>query len=528
MGTIFEKLDYLKETKTKIASAIEECNVTVPDNSTFFSFGNLIRQIQGQFNKYHNTKPTTYTSAKENSKTAVSPINTSADKIDVDDGSTRDTPSIIVYENGVYTPDSMLADGELDHAVDGFANVLVKVGFTESIDPNTYTVRFYDGNDLLYTDKVPKLGTAHFGGILPSKSNKIFAGWDPSTKSIKKDTDVHAVWNDETSTSAQDLTDVSWEEICANGGADYPIGSYKELNIGSYEYISNRYSMANNGNMIENPNYWVTIPQQTFIMRKVYAGEDGTSSTWISDNASAYSNVAYDESTHGGGYAHSLNGFIFGTNGDSLLTKTTGSTDRSGECRQEFVPSFGKLKNKESSFALQWGDSKLRSFLNSTFIEKMPECLQKAITPVVKYTSVPANVRAYGIENGFYATYARSNDATVYGLCGINGNSRNTFPSYLDTIDGVWIPSVSEMKSYNSSTNNTPGVHYGEDPGTITSSLSYRDSNYLSFCKGLKFRIGFCLSAIGSAATEETNNEQNNGEENNNGTGEQGQETQGS
>ena len=100
--------------------------------------------------------------------------------------------------------------------------------------PNTggpYTVRFYDENGtLIQTDaNVPQNGRASctlLDGTFNSNL-EYFKGWNPAPDIVVSDMECFPVYGDYI-ISHEEIHD-SWETICADKGAHYPLGAYKSL-----------------------------------------------------------------------------------------------------------------------------------------------------------------------------------------------------------------------------------------------------------------------------------------------------------
>lgn len=180
-----------------------------------------------------------------------------------------------------------------------------------------FTVKFYDDNDnLIQTDaNVPKYGDAHctlldgtiVGGLY-------FKGWNPSPFGVVRNLECHPVRGDYVINPIE-IQD-SWETICADGGAHYPLGAYKSLVVGITrgDYGAAYYNedgMTAGGSstgdriLINDHSFMyhdgeVSIPKYPLLNRayygtandkiievscdmvKVAEGEDGSTSTWIS------------------------------------------------------------------------------------------------------------------------------------------------------------------------------------------------------------------------------------------------------
>lgn len=159
--------------------------------------------------------------------------------------------SITITENGSHTPNGAI----------GWKTVVVDVQDPE-IDYNaTYTVNFYDvdeqGNKSTLIDTVYNVAYGASCGCsedkIPEKTGLYFCGWNPPPFKVHEDMDCLATYTSEPP-SVEEIS-YTWDEIVAARGANCPIGSYKTLTL-------------------ENSHGSVR-------MQKVYAGENGSTSTWI-------------------------------------------------------------------------------------------------------------------------------------------------------------------------------------------------------------------------------------------------------
>lgn len=179
-----------------------------------------------------------------------------------------------------------------------------------------YTVRFYnDEGDLIQTDaNVPQYGTAHctlLDGTL--YDGQYFKGWNPAPSAVTRNLDCYPVRGDYIIDPVE-IHD-SWETICQDGGAHYPLGSYKSLIVSiTFTDYSNLYHEVDGITVRDNvsggyyillcdtpigigtdstPKYYLAKtgtggqPRQNLItvscdMVKVAEGEDGSTSTWLS------------------------------------------------------------------------------------------------------------------------------------------------------------------------------------------------------------------------------------------------------
>lgn len=171
-----------------------------------------------------------------------------------------------------------------------------------------YMVRFYDDNgNLIQTDAdVPQYGTAHCtlldGTIV---DGLYFKGWNPSPSNVTRNLDCYPVRGDYIINVNE--THDSWETICADAGAHYPLGTYKNLVLdvyyddyynayhvqdgvtGTYKKIRLSNDVLGNKRMyLQEANNQLPhsiIASVACDMVKVAEGEDGSTSTWISTGA---------------------------------------------------------------------------------------------------------------------------------------------------------------------------------------------------------------------------------------------------
>lgn len=109
----------------------------------------------------------------------------------------------------------------------------------------SYSVYFYNGSTLLYTDTVLQGGTASYSGstpVNPEDSSLAFLGWGASSSSTSADAvltniqankSVYAVF--ESAVQVAEIAD-DWATIIQkinNGTANYKLGNYKPLDLGS-------------------------------------------------------------------------------------------------------------------------------------------------------------------------------------------------------------------------------------------------------------------------------------------------------
>ena len=214
-----------------------------------------------------------------------------------------------------------------------------------------YTVRFYDEDGvLIQTDtNVPQYGRASCT-LLDGTFNddlEYFKGWNPAPDSVTRDMDCYPVYGDYI-ISHEEIHD-SWETICADNGAHYPLGAYKQLifvpSITSgegYNFYKNTYWTYGTEDRPCNP--------ISMHMVKVAEGEDGSTSTWISSGVMRMNGLL--------GNSDLFNN-IFGTRFISYARPSIGYVD--------WDTSFGK------------------KYLNEVFIQELPASIQRSIKQVTKY-----------------------------------------------------------------------------------------------------------------------------------------------
>jgi len=178
---------------------------------------------------------------------------------------------------------TITANGEYNAADDeclGYSKVTVAVPGGGGGGP--FTVRFFDDDrqTILKTDaNVPYGGSASctlldgttVGGLY-------FKGWNPVPTNVKENLNCYPV-RGEYNIDEHEIQD-SWETICANCGANYPLGAYKQL------VLTNNFSFVHRYYDLDGETYQdVTHTGNQNIalhMVKVAEGEDNTTSTWLS------------------------------------------------------------------------------------------------------------------------------------------------------------------------------------------------------------------------------------------------------
>ena len=278
-------------------------------------------------------------------------------------------------------------NGEFDaeeEGHDGYSSVTVSVPGGGGGGP--FTVRFFadDRQTILKTDAtVPYGGSASCTALDGTIVNgEYFKGWNPSPTNVKENMNCYPLRGDY-QLDPNEIQD-TWETICADGGAHYPLGSYKALILdipattndilaywhgwyGGSEYLF-RTRKSENVN---------TLYTCTFHMVKVAEGEDGSHSTWLSTGCINMNN---------GGYSIEM---CVDEEQDHWVGRAAW---------RSFKESIGHNVGTGSShifgdFNHDWGDSRLRSFLNGFFFNNLPACLKDTIKNVNKaYWGLSSNI----------------------------------------------------------------------------------------------------------------------------------------
>lgn len=301
--------------------------------------------------------------------------------------------------------------------------------------PNTggpYTVRFYDDNgDLIQTDAdVPQYGTAHCTLLDGTIVNGLyFKGWNPAPTMVTRNLDCYPVRGDYV-IDPYEIHD-SWETICADNGAHYPLGAYKALVVSvpaRSEVASVKIPTTNDG-MYETGHNFSNLLTNAAIniamhMVKVAEGEDGTTSSWLSTGVI---NVRP--------YWNDGRGSVDYTNADgaylitNIMKVSTGYTDG-------------------SNIMTDGGNSVQREYLNNYLLNQLPSVLAQTIKEVNKaYTTY--NILPY--HNYSYTMSGTKVEKT--------------------SLEKIWIPSAKELKTYLETFN---------DPDNFLQNAEYSGIDYTS------------------------------------------------
>lgn len=352
-----------------------------------------------------------------------------------------------ITQNGEYDP---LLDG-----YDGYGKIIVNVN--EATGDGPFTVQFYDINgNLIATESVAKYGKASCRLLDGTVINgQYFTGWNPNPSNVTRDLKCYPIYGDPV-IDPNEIQD-TWEVICQDGGAHYPLGAYKALvvNVPARAASSDEYcwDTTNDGKQytIGGPSHGTM--QIAMHMVKVAEGEDGSSSTWLSTGVIPIHPVWTDGQF--GNYGAMAGAYLAGA-----------------------VHAEGSGANYTEVQA-DWGNSLYREYLNEFLIENIPEVLGRTIKQVSKQ----------------YASYPRcpvhtKNVGTNYGDVKI----------YKTSLDRIWIPSVKELHSYFASKNQWSTYSESEEPTGIDYSGIYMPSypqNHLTRTLHVTYNGANCITQQG-------------------------------
>ena len=250
-NSIDARLTLTSNTKAAIRSAIENKGVNVSDSDTFASYAEKIASIDGSGSGY------TYETLEVTENGEYEEDNKAYTKVIVDVEANELLTEKYISDNGTYTA---LLDG-----YDGFSSVVVNIPGGSG---GPYTVQFVntDGTVLSTVTDVPHGGSADPGitSAPTDGTGRYWIGWNPYPLNVRSNMTCVAKYADY-GVSPQEITD-SWATIAANGGGNYKIGDFKTLSLGQYTYEDVTYDLGD------------------LVMQKVYAGEGGSVSTWVSMN----------------------------------------------------------------------------------------------------------------------------------------------------------------------------------------------------------------------------------------------------
>lgn len=257
-----------------------------------------------------------------------------ANKIEMDE--------VVIEQNGTYSA--------TEWGVDGLRTITVNVQGAAGDGP--FQVEFYDKVQtdptaaVIYTELVPKGGTAEFHGTTPTSEIGPLLGWNPSPVNVTRDLKCYPKFGQ----IVIDPTEISddWTVICANGGQSYPLGSHKLLAYGA-TFTADEVRTWYPGYTGRNVQFNIYM-----MMYKVAEGEGNSHSSWLSSKIVVDSiNIILPHSGYGG-------------------------------------------------WTVENASSSLRKFLNGAFFNHMADIFKNAIVPVIKY-SIDRNGIAVPTEDRVWA-----------------------------------------------------------------------------------------------------------------------------
>ena len=255
--------------------------------------------------------------------------------------SLEDTVAAIdaIQTGGNYATLEVNADGtyvasEDPRGIDAYDIVVVSKDVGQ---PHTVVLYGPDGSIIKTQANVPYHGYASCT-LLDGTTylGQYFKGWNPHPTNVVEDMFCYPQYGDYVIEPGEISDD--WETICANCGANYPIGAYKAL------VVTNNFSFIHRYYGSDNVTYKDVVHSgsQSIVteMVKVAEGEDGTTSTWISKTLYSFGGVS------------------------------------SGDI---WTPYLNYL-----DVVADWGTSGRRTELNEGFFTQLPPCLQDTIKTVNK------------------------------------------------------------------------------------------------------------------------------------------------
>ena len=430
VSTVLSKLSYISDTKIAIRDAIRDKEVDVPSDATFFSYGDWIRRIRayGKKEKQHSNNSSL---SKGDNGGYASKSKSTKGKVDEVTGEEKNLGDLQAPANKVYLPSQFEFNGKKG---EGFATVKVAVNEYPT-EWTPYKVKFYanssknDESFIGEDNNVPPHGTAYCNGAIPEVEGKIFAGWEPSCSDVTEDMECVAQYVDFNGPVAEEIED-SWETIAANGGAPYPIGAFKVLDIMPFDsgFIAiDDYGVETAVNDLHNLGNSAyqgheNDPAFKVVMTKIASGEDGTASTWL-----AYTDpeLTYPITINSGQYGEIITDHltIYGHYCRKIKWK--------GGWRRESAPDSGLIENFSIS-PCNWNESMCREVLNSAVFNALPEAVKQAIVPVRKVTTM---------HHKYQTTANMKNEKSFIDA---NHEGRIWYKNGV-TQDYLWIPSIREL-----------------------------------------------------------------------------------
>ena len=281
-----------------------------------------------------------------------------------------------ITQNGTYSAPA-------DWGVDGLRTFTVNVNAATGDGP--FKVEFYgpDKTSILNTQLIPLGGTAQFTALDGTTyQGQYFKGWNPSPVNVTRDMKCYPIYGDVIITPGSIEDD--WSVIVMDGGAHYPIGSYKSLLLNAGIDIVTEMSAWEciQGGWTISGGHMNSIVMD---MVKVAEGESGSKSTWISTGICTF--------------YHNPDDWRSFDNSNILGPR---------------IPAWNVDPGVQD-----WGSSWLRHYLNDDFINDMPDALKNNIKTVTKYYTGRSVTRVS--KNNSYAKVEKS------------------------SLDKIWVPSIKEL-----------------------------------------------------------------------------------
>lgn len=327
-----------------------------------------------------------------------------------------------VNEDGTYTA------AEDPRGIDAYDIVVVSKDVGQP-----HTVVFYDseGNIIKTQANVPYHGYASCNLLDGTMNGSLyFKGQNPIPNNIIRDTFCYPQYGDYI-IRPNEIED-DQETICANKGASYPLGSYKPLIISIPQHTYEvEFNNAHSGELKERAFYVENIGA-TVQMVKVAEGEDGSASTWLSED---------------------------------YIAITANNHAVQGNPPNYINDVYSRDDNYANEMQFDQGNSFIREQMNDKLLSSLPLCLQDSIQTVNKY----------------YKGYSSYDFATISFVL-----------AEKSSLDKIWVPSVKELSSllstydFNNSYNAYGGLlsDYTEINGIDYSSIFtpiYVDHNFSSY-----------------------------------------------
>ena len=376
-----------------------------------------------------------------------------------------------IREDGVYYAE--------DDGVDAYDVVVVSKDVGQP-----HTVVFYDPDgDVIKTQiNVPYHGYAtctlldgtFYQGLY-------FKGWNPAPTNVRTDLECYPQYGDYVITPGQIEDD--WPAICANGGANYPLGAFHSLvfSVPAETYTFDMTSSNGNVKTFTDNMYGYNVVVD---MIKVAEGEDGSTSSWMSTGG-----IYFRSTSSVQGYMCNMNNPLLPADGEWAATQ------------------------------VDWGNAKFPDYLDTNFLSRMPQCLQDTIVAVNKYYTGYASYTQGATTK---VEKSRINKIWVPSVKELqtyfSGKSANVYPyqnsggwGYIDSVQeehgidysSVYVPTYVQGSSDNelgfrtcmpTSSNRRPWEWY---PSYVSILAETQDTYYRATNRITYFPFGFCLGSNG-------------------------------